>query len=99
MKVRFTAEARREIAEILSYIANDNPTAARRVASEIETTVALLSRHPRIAMVVHESGIRAKLVGRFQYRIFYTFTDDMLTVRNVRSTRRRLPWDTSERGE
>lgn len=99
MKVRFTAEARREIAEILSYIANDNPTAARRVASEIETTVALLSRHPRIAMVVHESGIRAKLVGRFQYRIFYTFTDDMLTVRNVRSTRRRLPWDTSKRGE
>jgi len=93
MKVRFTAVARREIAEILSYIAHDNPVAARKVAFEIETTVALLSRHPRIAIVVHESGARAKLVGRFQYRIFYTIDDDTLTVRNVRSTRRRLPWD------
>jgi len=97
MKVRYTAAARREIAEILSYIAQDNPKAAKRVASEIETTVGLLSRHPRIAMVVHESGIRAKLVGRFQYRIFYTTDDDILTVRNVRSTRRLLPWDTSKR--
>ena len=96
MKVRFTAVARSEIAEILTYIANDSPTAAQRVASEIEITVALLSRHPRIAMVVHESGVRAKLVGRFQYRIFYTIDDDILTIRNVRSTRRRLPWDTSK---
>ena len=99
MKVRFTAVASSDIAEILSYIAHDNPIAARRVASEIEATVALLSRHPRIAMVVHESGIRAKLLGRFQYRIFYTFDDDTLTVRNVRSTRKRLPWDTSRRSE
>lgn len=86
MKVRFTSVARREIAEILSYIAHDNPAAVQRVASEIESTVALLSRHPRIAMVVHESGIRAKLLGRFQYRIFYTIDEDILIVRNVRST-------------
>jgi plasmid stabilization system protein ParE len=93
MKVRYTATARDEIADIISYIGRDNPRAAARVASAIEIAITLLSRHPRIRRVMHESGLRGKLVGRFPYRIFYMVTDEELIIRNVRSTLRLPPWE------
>ncbi len=54
MKVRYTATARDEIADIISYIGRDNPRAAARVASAIEIAITLLSRHPRIGRVMHD---------------------------------------------
>ena len=91
MKVRYTDTALAEIDEIISYIARDNPRAAADVAAAIEKTIASAARRPASAPVVYADDVRAKMVGRYQYRVFYAVRGDELLVRNVRSTRRRRP--------
>ncbi|MGE5141285.1 MAG: type II toxin-antitoxin system RelE/ParE family toxin, partial [Rudaea sp.] len=39
MKVRYTFQAKSDLAEIFSYIAQDNPTAARRVLAAIRRDI------------------------------------------------------------
>jgi toxin ParE1/3/4 len=96
VKVRYTKTALSEIGEICAYIQRDNPKAATEVALAIERAVAWIARHPQSASVVFENPVRAKLVGRFQYRIFYVVDEHEIIIRNVRSTRRRRPWEAGE---
>src|ERR1700674_5936213 len=70
MNVRYTDTALAEIDEICSYIAQDNPDAAADVAAAIERTVALIGKRPKSAPVVYAGEVRARLVERFQYRVF-----------------------------
>lgn len=93
MRVRYTDTALAEIDEIVSYISRDNPKAAAEVAAAIEKTIASVAARPASAPVVYEGEVRAKMVGRYQYRVFYVVKGDELLVRNVRSTRRRRPWE------
>jgi plasmid stabilization system protein ParE len=92
VKVRYTITALGEIDEICSYIARDNPKAAADIAREIANAVGWICKHPGGAPVAL-GNIRAKLIGRYQYRIFYTFEKDDLVIRNVRSTKRLRPWE------
>jgi plasmid stabilization system protein ParE len=89
MTVRYTATALAEIEEICSYVAKDNERAAASVA-------AAIALRPRSAPVVYEGRIRAKLVGRYQYRIFYEVIGPDVIVRNVRSTKRLRPWESPD---
>jgi len=95
MTLRYTLTALAEIEEICSHIAKDNERAAANVAAAIEHTVAAIVRRPKSAPVVHDGRIRAKLVGRFQYRIFYEIAGPDIIIRNVRSTKRLRPWESS----
>ena len=61
------------------------------VAAAIDRTVAWIGKHPNAAPIVFGGNVRAKLVGRYQYRVFYSVEESELIVRNVRSTKRRLP--------
>ena len=69
MKVRYTDTALAEIDEIISYIARDNPRAAADVAAAMEKTIASAARRPASAPVVYADDVRAKMVGRYQYRV------------------------------
>jgi toxin ParE1/3/4 len=93
MKVFYTATALADIDEICSYIERDNPKAAADVAAAIQRTITRLAKRPKSAPVVHGEKVRAKLVERYQYRIFFEAEKDGLIVRNVRSTRRQRPWE------
>jgi addiction module RelE/StbE family toxin len=93
MKVRYTATAVAEIEEILSHIAADNRSAAAALAVEIQRTVQLIQDNPELGPVVHIGGIRASIVGRFDYRIFYTLASEVVIIRNVRSMKRSRPWE------
>jgi addiction module RelE/StbE family toxin len=95
MKIRFTETALDEVDEILSYIAQHNPSAAGKVADAIRQAVARAAARPESSPVVHAADVRAKLVGRFQYRVYYVVRGDELIIRNVRSTRRQRPWEES----
>ena len=99
MRVRFTATALAEIDEICSYVEQDNPTAASNVAAAIARTIVRLTKRPKTAPIVYEGKVRAKLVERYQYRIFFELVDDELIIRNVRSTRRLRPWKSERDGE
>jgi plasmid stabilization system protein ParE len=91
--VRLTATALAEIEEICAYISKDNPTAAASVSAAIQRTIASIAKRPNLAPLVHDGRVRAKLVERFQYRVFYEIEDQVVIVRNVRSTRRLRPWE------
>src|SRR6266700_3481281 len=98
MKVYYTDTALAEIDEICSYIERDSPKAAADVAAAIERTIARLARRPKSAPIVHGEKVRAKLVERYQYRVFFEADEDGLIVRNVRSTRRQRPWEIERAG-
>jgi plasmid stabilization system protein ParE len=93
MTVRYTETAIVEIEEICSYIANDNERAAGDIAAAIERTVAAIAKRPQSAPIVHDGRVRAKLVEKYQYRVFYEVAGSDIIIRNVRSTRRLRPWE------
>ena len=93
MKVRYTETALREIDEICSYIARDNPDAAATVADAIDRAVALSAEQPELAPVVYSGDVRARLVRGFQFRIFYVINGREVIIRNVRRTKQSRPWE------
>lgn len=93
MKVRYTATALRELSEIVSYIANENAKSAADLLGDIEHSIAMVADNPEIAPIVFKGEVRAKLIGRHQYRIFYAVSGDVLIIRNIRSTRQLRPWE------
>jgi plasmid stabilization system protein ParE len=93
MKVRYTETALAEIDDICSHIERDNPIAAANVAAAIERTVASIAKRPKSALIVYEGKVQAKLVERFQYRIFFEVEGREVIIRNVRSTKRLRPWE------
>ena len=95
MRICFTETAVDEVDEILSYISQHNPSAAENVAEAMIEAVAQVAARPLSAPIVYTGGVHAKLVGRFQYRIYYEVRGDELIIRNVRSTRRQRPWEES----
>jgi addiction module RelE/StbE family toxin len=93
MKFRYTETALAEVDEICSYVADDNSDAAADVAEAIERTVAMIAERPEAASVVHSHEVRARLVGGFQFRIFYVIEGGEVIIRNVRRTKRSRPWE------
>jgi plasmid stabilization system protein ParE len=93
MRVRYTETALAEIDEICSYIEKDNPVAAASVAGAVERTIAGIAKRPKLAPIVHGGKVHAKLVERFQYRVFYETEGQEVIIRNVRSTKRLRPWE------
>jgi len=76
-KIVWTEPAIENLGEIVAYIAQDNPDAAKRVGFEIISHVEALGSHPFIG--VHyprgsQSGDREILYR--SYRIFYRVFDD-----------------------
>jgi len=93
MKVRYTNTALVEIADLLRYVAAHNREAAGSVADEIKRTVVHISAHPKLARVVYKGDVRAVPVGRYNYRIFYMLGTNGIIIRNVRSAKRKRPWE------
>jgi toxin ParE1/3/4 len=90
MKVRFTATAELEISEILSFIATDNPPAAVRVASQVDHTISLIAKFPRIGRTKHRGLVRMLPVRHYpQYLLFYVIEDEEIVILNLRHARRR----------
>ncbi len=99
MTIQYTVTAKAEIADILAYIAQENPTASRRMASLIEATVDRAHQFPSSGRVISDDGIRALLVGRHSYRLLYAAVRGGIVVMNVRSTWRLMPWEAREGDE
>lgn len=93
MRVRYTDTAVAELDELLAYIARENPAAAGNVGNAIERSVGWIVKRPLMWPVVYSENVRSKLVLGYQYRIFYVVEGDEIIIRNVRSTKRRRPWE------
>jgi toxin ParE1/3/4 len=99
MTAVYTRTALAEIDDICSFIARDNPAAAMSIAAAIQRTIDSIERRPTAAPIVHGGKVRAKLVGKHQYRIFYEIQNQDVIIRNVRHTRRQRPWELQETSE
>ena len=90
MRVRYTETTLVEIAEILAYIADRNPSAADRVAGRIARTLRHIAAFPRSSVQrADEPGSYVAVVGHFPYRVYYTIENDEVVVFSVRHAARR----------
>jgi plasmid stabilization system protein ParE len=82
--VRYTATALEEIENILTYIAQDNPSAALRASVTILATIDRVAEFPHTAVESDRPGVRVAPALPYRYLIFFTVADHYVIVRNVR---------------
>lgn len=93
MRVGLSDRARRDLREIQSWIAYDNPAAAVNVAARILQVIELLGEYPRLGHEWEDGPTRALVVSRLPYRIHYRLDEaaGTLDVITIIHTRRRPP--------
>ena len=71
MKLRFTTRAFRDLTAISDYIREQNPSAADRVGSAIESALTGLTEMPEMGRRQAAEGVRKLLVPRYPYLVYY----------------------------
>ncbi len=84
------ARARRDLTEIITYVARRNPTGARRLRRLIEDAVLPLCTHPYAYRAGRVEGTR-ELVAHPNYIVVYRVTDAHIEVVAVLHARQRYP--------
>lgn len=82
--------ARRQLAEIIAFIANDDPAAARRLKERIEAVVVPLAQYPYLYPRGRVAGTR-ELVAHPNYLIVYKVTVERVEIIAVLHARRQYP--------
>lgn len=76
LRVRFTPSARRQFLDVVAYILQDNPVAARRFRRRAERVLRRLERFPRSGRVLPEfPDLPYREVIVAPYRFFYRVVD------------------------
>ena len=84
------AEARNDLASVVRYIADRDPSAARRMKTVIETAVLPLAEHPYLFRSGRAPGTR-ELVAHPNYVIVYRVLADRIEIVNVVHARQQYP--------
>ncbi len=85
MRVRYAARARNDIEEIYSYIAKENPHAAKRVKAAILATIKLAASRPYTGIKnARATELRSCLVFRYPYRIHYLVRGQDMLILHIR---------------
>jgi toxin ParE1/3/4 len=80
MRIVWTRTAIQHLTAIQSYIEQDKPEAARRVAASIRKTIALLARHPHLGRPGRKPGTRELVIASTPYIVPYRVQEDCLTI-------------------
>lgn len=84
--LRLLRLAEQDLSDILTYIAADRPSAAERLASEMEKKISLLSTNPYLGRIASEDEL-ARLGYRYlvveNYLIFYIVEDRTIYVHRI----------------
>jgi plasmid stabilization system protein ParE len=67
VKLVWTEPARQDLREIFTYIAEENPNAARRLLAEIKERAILLQDNPQIGRAGRVDGTRELVITGTQY--------------------------------
>jgi plasmid stabilization system protein ParE len=87
-RIRYTATALAELEDILTHIAQDNPSAALRVSVTVLATIDRVLQFPHTAIETNVPQVRVAPALPYRYLVFFTVTKDALIVRNVRHSAR-----------
>lgn len=96
MKLVWTAGAKRDLREIVSYIWFDSPAAAERMRSRIETTAAYLEKQPFMGQPGAIAGTR-EAIPHPSYRIVNQVSNELVSILSVVHTARE--WPPADEGE
>jgi toxin ParE1/3/4 len=92
MTVRYSRRATRDLEAIRDYLIRRSPRGAINVLTAIYAATEFIRRHPEAAEVTRISGVRAKVVQRYRFKIFYRIApaDNAVEIIHVRHTSRRV---------
>jgi toxin ParE1/3/4 len=91
MRVRWLRQALRNLDEEASYIALDDPAAARVVVRRVLDAVASLAEQPGLGRPGRIPGTRELIVARTRYIVPYRVQGEIVEVLRVFHTSRRRP--------
>jgi plasmid stabilization system protein ParE len=91
MRVRWLRKALRNLDDEASYIAVDDPNAARLVVARVLEAVATLEREPALGRPGRVPGTRELVVRKTRYLVPYRVRGDVIEILRVFHTSRRLP--------
>ena len=91
MEVVWLRRARRHLAEIITYIADDNSTAAISVRQRIEEAARALSAHPEMGRQGRIDGTRELVIHSLPYIIPYRVRRGRVEILAVIHAARRWP--------
>ena len=93
MRVVYSPRAIQDLEHIAGYYRSvADPKIAAAISERIEQVINRIAHQPQTApRVVERSGVRAVLVLRYPYKIFYRLRDDAVEILHIRHTARR-PW-------
>jgi toxin ParE1/3/4 len=93
MIVRYSARATRDLEAIREYLEKRSPRGAFNALTAIYAAVEFARRHPVAAQLTNVPEVRAKIVYRYRFKVFYRIvaTDNAIEIVHVRHTSRR-PW-------
>ena len=92
MTVRYSPRATRDLESIHEYLIKRSPQGAVSVLTAIYAAVEFIRRHPEATEVTRIGGVRAKVVQRCRFKIFYRVVspDNVIEIIHVRHTSRRM---------
>ena len=91
MRVRWLRTALRNLDDEASYIAIEDPVAARLVVERVVSAVAMLEQQPGVGRPGRVHGTRELLVSKTRYIVPYRVRGDVVEILRVFHTSRRLP--------
>ena len=91
MRVKWLRTALRNLDEEATYIASDDPGAARLVVERVLNAVEGLAEHPAIGRPGRVPGTRELVVPRTRYIVPYRVRGETIEVLRVFHTSRRMP--------
>ena len=89
MKVRYTRQARDDLADILAYLDERSPTGALATKRAIKAAVELVGRCPDIGQPAGEGTTRVVPIGRTAYLLQRAIRRDSVAIVHVRHAARK----------
>jgi toxin ParE1/3/4 len=90
MRLRYSPRATRDLDLIHRYLSERSPNGALNVLTAIFAAVEFVRRYPEAAEATRIEGVRAKVVRRYRFKVFYRVvaTDNAIEIVHVRHTSR-----------
>ena len=93
MKVAYTDEALAELDGIIDFIRLNYPSAVEGFRVRLDEVVDRIQTFPEGALRIEdEPGVRAVPFGRYPYRLFYRYRNDVVEILHVRHAARDNPF-------
>jgi len=91
VKIVWTEPARQDLLENFTYIAEENPRAARALLAEIKKRVNVLSNNPEMGRMGRVEGTRELVLTGTRYILPYRVKDQQIQILAVLHTARQWP--------